>query len=64
MRAASVILYECCVAAGTVLGMSQVVGNLGTRFRVMEEARSAVHNRRGAPAEADVRRFWRFEAVE
>jgi hypothetical protein len=43
---ASAILYECCVAAKNVLGMSQVVGNLGTRFRVMEEARSAVHNLR------------------
>lgn len=43
-----VILYECCVAAETVLGMSQVVGNLGTRVRVMEEARSVVHNLRCA----------------
>jgi hypothetical protein len=43
---ASAILYECCVAAKNVLGMSQVVGNLGTRFRVMKEARSAVHNLR------------------
>ena len=43
-----VILYECCVAAETVLGMSPVVGNLGTRVRVMEEARSVVHNLRCA----------------
>jgi hypothetical protein len=36
---------------------AQVLGNLGTRFRVMEEARNSVHNLRCAPAEADVRCF-------
>jgi hypothetical protein len=30
----------------SLLGMSQAVGNLSTRFRAMEEARSAVHNLR------------------
>jgi hypothetical protein len=32
--------------AQSLLGMSQAVGNLGTRFCVMVEARSAVHNLR------------------
>jgi hypothetical protein len=54
---ASLVPYERYVTAETVLGMSQVRGNLGGQFRTSEQAANALKDLRRAQAEAEVRCF-------